>query len=55
MKWVTKHCFVLFSEDIPDWEREMQQELQEYEVVVDTENRDEAWDKEIEQMLREDS
>ncbi|XP_076014672.1 synapse-associated protein 1-like [Genypterus blacodes] len=38
-----------------DWERELQQELQEFEVVADDENRDVNWDKEIEEMLMEDS
>ncbi|KAM4629019.1 synapse-associated protein 1-like isoform 2-T2 [Polymixia lowei] len=43
------------EEETPDWERELQQELQEYEVVADNENRDASWDKEIEEMLQEDS
>ncbi|XP_056133082.1 synapse-associated protein 1-like isoform X2 [Lampris incognitus] len=43
------------EEEIPDWERELQQELQEYEVVADSENRDENLDKEIEELLLEDS
>ncbi|KAM3875777.1 synapse-associated protein 1-like [Diretmus argenteus] len=43
------------EEETPDWERELQQELQEYEVVADNENRDDNWDKEIEEMLQEDS
>lgn len=42
------------SEETPDWERELQQELQEYEVVTDTDNRDDNWDKEIEEMLQAD-
>ncbi|XP_071368755.1 synapse-associated protein 1-like [Centroberyx affinis] len=43
------------AEETPDWERELQQELQEYEVVADNENRDDNWDKEIEEMLQDDS
>ncbi|XP_056305733.1 synapse-associated protein 1 [Danio aesculapii] len=43
------------DEETPDWEKELQQELQEYEVVVDTENRDDNWDREIEEMLQDDS
>uniref|UniRef100_A0A493U2D0 Synapse-associated protein 1 n=1 Tax=Anas platyrhynchos platyrhynchos TaxID=8840 RepID=A0A493U2D0_ANAPP len=38
-----------------DWEKELQQELQEYEVVTESEKRDENWDKEIEEMLQEES
>lgn len=40
-------------EDSTDWEKELQQELQEYEVVTESEKRDENWDKEIEKMLQE--
>lgn len=43
------------DEDASEWERELQRELQEYEVVADTENRDENWDREIEEMLQADS
>ncbi|KTF77609.1 hypothetical protein cypCar_00048527 [Cyprinus carpio] len=43
------------DEETADWEKELQQELQEYEVVVDPENRDENWDREIEEMLQDDS
>ncbi|TRY59368.1 hypothetical protein DNTS_013989 [Danionella cerebrum] len=43
------------EEETSDWEKELQQELQEYEVVVDPENRDENWDREIEEMLQDDS
>lgn len=42
------------SEETADWERELQQELQEYEVVADADNRDDNWDKEIEEMLQAD-
>ncbi|XP_038955590.1 synapse-associated protein 1 isoform X1 [Rattus norvegicus] len=41
------------TEDSTDWEKELQQELQEYEVVAESEKRDENWDKEIEKMLQE--
>ncbi|KAK7129479.1 hypothetical protein R3I94_017633 [Phoxinus phoxinus] len=43
------------DEEAADWEKELQQELQEYEVVVDPENRDDNWDREIEEMLQDDS
>lgn len=43
------------QEDTPDWERELQEELQEYDVLDDNENRDDNWDKEIEEMLKEES
>ncbi|EHB15260.1 Synapse-associated protein 1 [Heterocephalus glaber] len=43
------------EEDSADWEKELQQELQEYEVVTESEKRDENWDKEIEKMLREEN
>lgn len=43
------------SEDSADWEKELQQELQEYEVVTESEKRDENWDKEIEKMLQEEN
>lgn len=43
------------EEETADWERELQRELQEYEVVADTENRDDNWDREIEEMLQADS
>lgn len=44
-----------FSEETADWERELQEELQEYDVLDDTEGHDDKWDKEIEEMLKEDS
>lgn len=47
------HLFLL--EDSTDWEKELQQELQEYEVVTESEKRDENWDKEIEKLLQEDN
>ncbi|XP_018605602.2 synapse-associated protein 1-like isoform X1 [Scleropages formosus] len=43
------------DEEAPDWEKELQQELQEYEVVTESENRDDNWDKEIEEMLQADT
>lgn len=43
------------QEETPDWERELQEELQEYDVLADNENRDDNWDREIEDMLMEDS
>uniref|UniRef100_A0A8C1XJX9 Synapse-associated protein 1 n=1 Tax=Cyprinus carpio TaxID=7962 RepID=A0A8C1XJX9_CYPCA len=43
------------DEETADWEKELQQELQEYEVVVDPEHRDDNWDREIEEMLQDDS
>lgn len=43
-------CFCL--EETADWEKELQQELQEYEVVTESEKRDDNWDKEIEEMLQ---
>ncbi|XP_066527090.1 synapse-associated protein 1 isoform X1 [Hoplias malabaricus] len=43
------------SEDASEWERELQRELQEYEVVADAENHDDNWDREIEEMLQAES
>ncbi|XP_068025271.1 synapse-associated protein 1 isoform X2 [Melanerpes formicivorus] len=43
------------EEEPADWEKELQQELQEYEVVTESEKRDDNWDKEIEEMLQEDN
>ncbi|CAK6450636.1 unnamed protein product [Pipistrellus nathusii] len=45
----------VLEEDSTDWEKELQQELQEYEVVAESEKRDENWDKEIEKLLQEDN
>ncbi|XP_007568528.1 synapse-associated protein 1-like isoform X1 [Poecilia formosa] len=39
---------------IPEWERELQEELEEYDVLPDTEIHDEAWDREIEELLNEE-
>ncbi|XP_006973281.1 synapse-associated protein 1 isoform X1 [Peromyscus maniculatus bairdii] len=46
---------IALEEDSADWEKELQQELQEYEVVAESEKRDENWDKEIEKMLQEEN
>lgn len=46
---------IALEEDSADWEKELQQELQEYEVVAESEKSDEKWDKEIEKMLQEDN
>ncbi|KAM4743960.1 synapse-associated protein 1 [Anableps anableps] len=44
------------DDDSADWEKELQQELQEYEVVTGSDNKDDQWDQEIEKMLQaEDS
>lgn len=48
--------FFHFAEETPDWERELQEELQEYDVVEDdAESHDANWDREIEEMLKADS
>lgn len=43
------------DEESADWEKELQRELQEYEVVTESDNRDEQWDQEIEKMLEADN
>ncbi|XP_007560787.1 synapse-associated protein 1 [Poecilia formosa] len=44
------------DDEAADWEKELQQELQEYEVVTESDNKDDQWDQEIEKMLQsEDS
>lgn len=43
------------EEETADWEKELQKELQEYEVVTEAEKRDDNWDKEIEEMLQEEN
>lgn len=48
-------CCLSLAEETADWEKELQQELQEYEVVTESEKRDENWDKEIEEMLQEEN
>ncbi|XP_072102690.1 synapse-associated protein 1-like isoform X2 [Mobula birostris] len=42
------------NDDIPEWEKELQRELQEFEIVHETVNVSEAWEKEIEALLREE-
>ncbi|KAM9765554.1 synapse-associated protein 1 [Menidia menidia] len=42
------------DDEAADWEKELQQELQEYEVVTESDNRDDQWDQEIEKMLQND-
>ncbi|XP_038651475.1 synapse-associated protein 1-like isoform X2 [Scyliorhinus canicula] len=42
------------ADDIPDWEKELQRELQEFEIVDVKANVSDAWEKEIEEMLQED-
>lgn len=44
----------LHPDDSADWEKELQQELQEYEVVTESDNKDDQWDQEIEKMLQAD-
>lgn len=42
------------SEESEDWIKELQQVVQEYEVVSDTDKmKDENWDKEIEELLQD--
>ncbi|KAM6921158.1 synapse-associated protein 1-like [Xenentodon cancila] len=43
------------QEETADWERELQEELEEYDVLPDNENHDENWDREIEEMLKDGS
>ncbi|CAG5862117.1 unnamed protein product [Menidia menidia] len=45
----------LQKEETADWEKELQEELQEYEVLNDNGNHDDNWDREIEEMLKEES
>lgn len=40
------------EEDVPEWEKELQQELQDFEVVGDDQN--EEWEREINQMLEDE-
>lgn len=39
--------------EVPEWEKELQQELQDYEVIPGSE-KDNAWEKEIEDMLSDE-
>ncbi|XP_061567427.1 synapse-associated protein 1 [Cololabis saira] len=43
------------DDESADWEKELQQELQEYEVVTESDHKDEQWDQEIEKMLQDES
>lgn len=47
-----KDMLYFHLEETADWEKELQQELQEYEVVTESEKQDDNWDKEIEKMLQ---
>nr|XP_033812930.1 synapse-associated protein 1-like isoform X2 [Geotrypetes seraphini] len=51
-------CSVLLEdaadEDIPEWEKELQRELQDFEALEGQEKVSEAWEKEIEDMLQEE-
>lgn len=42
-------------EETADWERELQEELQQYDACEDGDSQDEDWDREIEEMLKEES
>ncbi|XP_078423543.1 synapse-associated protein 1-like isoform X1 [Cetorhinus maximus] len=42
------------ADDIPEWEKELQRELQEFEIVDVKAKVSDAWEKEIEEMLQED-
>ncbi|XP_067867802.1 synapse-associated protein 1-like isoform X2 [Heterodontus francisci] len=42
------------DDDIPEWEKELQRELQEFEIVDVKTKVNDAWEKEIEEMLQED-
>ncbi|XP_043573206.1 synapse-associated protein 1-like isoform X2 [Chiloscyllium plagiosum] len=42
------------DDDIPEWEKELQRELQEFEIVDVKAKVSEAWEKEIEEMLQEE-
>ncbi|XP_017159954.1 synapse-associated protein 1 [Poecilia reticulata] len=39
---------------IPEWERELQAQLEEYDVLADTKIHNETWDREIEELLNEE-
>ncbi|XP_078538682.1 synapse-associated protein 1-like [Lissotriton helveticus] len=41
------------DEDLPEWEKELQRELQEFGTLEDGGKVNEAWEKEIEDMLQE--
>ncbi|XP_051892053.1 synapse-associated protein 1-like [Pristis pectinata] len=40
------------DDDIPEWEKELQRELQEFEIADDKAKVSDAWEKEIEAMLQ---
>ncbi|XP_069751265.1 synapse-associated protein 1-like isoform X2 [Narcine bancroftii] len=42
------------DDDIPEWEKELQRELQEFEIVNEKAKLSDAWEKEIEAMLQEE-
>lgn len=42
-------------EETADWERELQEELQQYDNCEDHDSQDDNWDREIEEMLKEES
>lgn len=42
-------------EETADWERELQEELQRYGDCGDHDSQDDNWDREIEEMLKEES
>ncbi|XP_055512594.1 synapse-associated protein 1-like isoform X2 [Leucoraja erinacea] len=42
------------ADDIPEWEKELQRELQEFEIVEGKAKVSDAWEKEIEALLQEE-
>lgn len=55
IKFCRNRCFSSpHTDEASEWEKELQQELQEYEVVTESDNKDEQWDQEIEKMLQAD-
>ena len=52
MKWLQ---WLVSESEAADWEQELQQELQEYEVVTESDHKDDQWDQEIEKMLQADN
>ncbi|KPP78461.1 synapse-associated protein 1-like [Scleropages formosus] len=49
-----KDTVAYMKRETADWERELQQELDKYEVVTDFQSTDDSWDREIEEMLKAD-
>ncbi|KAI5936904.1 Synapse-associated protein 1 [Manis javanica] len=43
------------EDESADWGKELQQELQEYQVVTESEKQDENWDKDIEKMPQDEN